>query len=235
MIRTAEQTDRRLGVIFQSRFKKPILRIKQLIEEGRLGELLHISGYVKWYRPQEYYEANDWRGRVDREGGGVVFSQAGHTLDLMQWIGGPVEWVFTNMVTAPVHQGIEIENLFQVNENLRLELSATYLDSTFDEIENPQLSYLVDRDTPRAPTWAGVAAFRYDWQIAGDWGVYVRGLASYTGSHFVGADVPSEEKVGSYVIADATIGVSGPDERWEASIWCGNSRSRMMCDDRKPT
>jgi len=119
-------------------------------------------------------------------------------------------------------QGIEIENLFQVNENLRLELSATYLDSTFDEIENPQLSYLIDRDTPRAPTWAGVAAFRYDWQIAADWGAYVRGLASYTGSHFVGADVPSEEKVGSYVIADATIGVSGPDERWDASIWCGN-------------
>jgi len=98
----------------------------------------------------------------------------------------------------------------------------SYLDSTFDEIENPQLSYLIDRDTPRAPTWAGVAAFRYDWQIAADWGAYVRGLASYTGSHFVGADVPSEEKVGSYVIADATIGVSGPDERWDASIWCGN-------------
>lgn len=119
-------------------------------------------------------------------------------------------------------QGIEIENLFQVNKNLRLELSATYLDSTFDEIENPLLSYLVGRDTPRAPTWAGVAAFRYDWLIAGDWGVYVRGLASYTGSHFVDADIPTEEKVGSYVIADASIGISGADKRWEASIWCGN-------------
>ncbi len=119
-------------------------------------------------------------------------------------------------------QGIEIENLFQVNENLRLELSATYLDATFDEIDNPQLSYLVGRDTSRAPTWAGVAAFRYDWQFARDWVGHVRGLASYTGSHFVGADVPSEEKVSSYVIADATIGVSGPDERWDASIWCGN-------------
>lgn len=119
-------------------------------------------------------------------------------------------------------QGLELENLFQVNENLRLELSATYLDSSFDELDNPLLSYLVGRDTPRAPTWAGVAAFRYDWQIAGDWGAYVRGLASYTGSHFVDADIPSEEKVGSYVIADATIGISGPDNRWEASIWCGN-------------
>lgn len=119
-------------------------------------------------------------------------------------------------------QGFEIENLFQVNENLRLELSATYLDATFDEIDNPLLSYLVDRDTPRAPAWSGVAAFRYDWLVAGDWGAYVRGLASYSGSHYVGADVPSEQKVGSYVVADATIGITGPDERWEASIWCGN-------------
>lgn len=119
-------------------------------------------------------------------------------------------------------QGVEIENLFQVNENLRLELSATYLDSTFDELDNPLLSYLVGRDTPRAPRWTGVGAFRYDWPIAGDWGAYVRGLASYTGRHFVDADVPSEEKVGSYVIADASIGLSGQDNRWEASIWCGN-------------
>ena len=89
-------------------------RVKQFIEEGRLGRLLHVSGYVKWHRAQDYYEANDWRGRTDREGGGVIFSQAGHTLDLMQWIGGPVEWVFTNMVTAPVHKDIDIENLATV-------------------------------------------------------------------------------------------------------------------------
>ena len=119
-------------------------------------------------------------------------------------------------------QGLEIENVLQVNDNLRLEFSATYLDSTFDEIDDPLLAYLVDRDTPRAPRWSSVAAFRYDWFVTGDWAAFVRGLASYTGSHFVGADVPSEEKVGSYVIADASVGISGPDDRWEASIWCGN-------------
>ncbi len=114
MMDVAAKTDRTLGVVFQSRFKRDVLRLKESADTGRLGTLLHVSGYVKWYRPQSYYEANDWRGKVATEGGGVIFSQAGHTLDLMRWIGGPVEWVFANMVTAPVHQGIEIENLAAV-------------------------------------------------------------------------------------------------------------------------
>ena len=111
MIATARQTGRTLGVVLQNRFKKAVRGVKEFVDAGRLGPLLHLSGYVKWYRPQNYYEANDWRGRLALEGGGVIFSQAGHTLDLMRWIGGPVAWVFTNMVIAPVHRNIEIENL----------------------------------------------------------------------------------------------------------------------------
>jgi len=111
MIGVAQVTRRTLGVVMQNRFKKAVRRVKEFVDAGQLGALLHLSGYVKWYRPQSYYEANDWRGRNALEGGGVIFSQAGHTLDLMRWIGGPVSWVFTNMVTTPVHQHIEIENL----------------------------------------------------------------------------------------------------------------------------
>ena len=33
----------------------------------------------------------------------------------MRWIGGPVEWVFTNAVTTGVHDGIEIEDLGTVS------------------------------------------------------------------------------------------------------------------------
>ncbi|MBN1344722.1 MAG: Gfo/Idh/MocA family oxidoreductase [Phycisphaerae bacterium] len=123
MMAVAAETKRTLGVVFQSRFKRDVLKLKEMVDTGRLGDLLHVSGYVKWYRPQSYYEANDWRGKVETEGGGVIFSQAGHTLDLMRWIGGPVDWVFTNMVTAPVHKGIAIENLGTVT--LRFKNGAT--------------------------------------------------------------------------------------------------------------
>jgi len=119
-------------------------------------------------------------------------------------------------------QGIEVENLWQVNDNLRLDLAWTYLDATFDRVDNPQLSYLVGRDLPRAPTWSGVGGIRYDWQLANGMGLFARTVVSYTGSHFVDADVPSETKASSYTITDASIGIIGRDDRWEASVWCGN-------------
>lgn len=119
-------------------------------------------------------------------------------------------------------RGLEVENTFQVSDNLRLELAATYLKSRFDEILNPFLSYLVGRDTPRAPRWAAVAGGRYEWALSQDRRLFVRGSASYTGSHYVGADVVAEPKADSYVIADASFGLSGNNDRWEASIWCSN-------------
>ena len=109
-----EQTGKTLGFVFQSRLKKSVRRVKEYLDAGGLGELLMISVYVKWYRPPSYYTANDWRGKYATEGGGVLFGQAGHSLDLMQWLGGPVEWLFANAVTSPVHPGIEIEDLASV-------------------------------------------------------------------------------------------------------------------------
>ena len=111
MIGVARRTGRKLGVIFQNRFKKGVVRAREYLRAGGLGRPIHISAYVKWYRPQSYYDRDDWRGKIATEGGGVIFSQAGHSLDLMLHLMGPVEWVFANMVTAPVHERIDIENL----------------------------------------------------------------------------------------------------------------------------
>jgi len=108
------RTGRTLGFVFQCRLKKGVRRVKEYLQAGGLGELLLVSVYVKWHRPPSYYTANDWRGKYATEGGGVLFGQAGHSVDLMQWLGGPVEWLFANAVTSPVHPGIEIEDLASV-------------------------------------------------------------------------------------------------------------------------
>lgn len=119
-------------------------------------------------------------------------------------------------------KGIEIENQIQLSERLRLDLSATYLDSQFDRLDNPFLAYLQGRDTPRAPEWAAVGSLRYERPVGAGLRLVARGLASYTGRHFVGAEVPDEEKADSYIIADASIGLVTASERWEAALWCSN-------------
>ena len=119
-------------------------------------------------------------------------------------------------------QGLELETQVQATERLRVDFAATYLDAKFDRIDNPFLSYLVGRDTPRAPEWASVLGLSYDRPLSNSLRFRASGLASYTGSHFTGADVATEEKVGSYVVADASIGLRNDNSGWEVTLWCRN-------------
>ncbi len=118
-------------------------------------------------------------------------------------------------------QGVEIENQVRITNELRLDVSATYLDSKFKTIDDPFLAYLVDRDTPRAPRWAAVAQLSYE-RPFGERVFVTRGMASYTGKHFVGADTPTEEKVDSYLIMDFSIGMRDVERGWDAFAWCTN-------------
>jgi iron complex outermembrane receptor protein len=119
-------------------------------------------------------------------------------------------------------RGVEIEQHFRINDAWRTDFSVTYLDAKFTTISEPFLSYLAGRDTPRAPDWAAVAQATYEKPLRGGRSFVARAMASYTGKHFVGADVPSETKVDSYVIADASIGIRDTAHGWEAIAWCTN-------------
>lgn len=159
MIDVAGRTHRKLGVIFQNRFKKGVVRTREYLRAGGLGRPLHISATVKWYRPQSYYEANDWRGKIATEGGGVVFSQAGHSLDLMLHLMGPVQWVFANMVTAPVHTGIDIENLAVVTMRFAggatgvLEASTALYPGTAERLEIHGTRGAIELESGRVKRW----------------------------------------------------------------------------------
>ncbi len=83
----------KLGVIFQSRFLPAVQRIKQAVDEGRLGRLMLCDAIVKWYRAPEYY-AGSWHGTQALDGGGALINQAIHTVDLLRWLAGPVETAF---------------------------------------------------------------------------------------------------------------------------------------------
>lgn len=83
-----------LGCIFQVRLAPAIQEMKKAIDAGRLGKLVLGNAHVKWFRTQEYYDQNGgWRGTWEWDGGGSLMNQAVHTIDLLQWMMGPVESV----------------------------------------------------------------------------------------------------------------------------------------------
>lgn len=84
-----------VGCIFQNRLASANQKIKQIIESGVLGKLILGTVQVKWYRTQDYYNQNNgWRGTWALDGGGSLMNQGIHTIDLFQWMMGPVKSVF---------------------------------------------------------------------------------------------------------------------------------------------
>lgn len=109
LIAACDQAGVKLGVIFQSRFLPSVRRIKQAIDEGRLGRLMIGDAFVKWYRAPEYYAPGSWHGTLAVDGGGALMNQAIHTIDLLRWMMGPVETAFA-MKSALRYPHIEAED-----------------------------------------------------------------------------------------------------------------------------
>jgi len=97
-----------LGVIFQDRLKPDVLRLKALLDAGRLGTPILASARVRWYRPPSYYQGSRWRGTAALDGGGALMNQGVHTVDLLVWSFGAVRRV-TAMTATRLH-AIEVED-----------------------------------------------------------------------------------------------------------------------------
>ena len=85
----AKKTGVTYSIMFQHRTDPRNIKIKQLIDDGVLGELRRIDWVVtNWYRSQSYYDSGGWRATWSGEGGGVLINQCPHNLDLWQWFFG---------------------------------------------------------------------------------------------------------------------------------------------------
>jgi predicted dehydrogenase len=98
----------KVGVFFQDRLKPDVLRMKTIIDAGRLGTPVLASGHVKWYRPPEYYSGSKWRGVRALDGGGALMNQGIHTADLLLHLFGDIVSVSARAATR-VHR-IEVED-----------------------------------------------------------------------------------------------------------------------------
>lgn len=85
-VELADELGLQYGVIFQCRYNTPSMLVKQRILDGRLGAVRCGRTTLTWYRPDNYYDASDWKGTWDKEGGGVMIDQAIHSLDLANWM-----------------------------------------------------------------------------------------------------------------------------------------------------
>ncbi|WNB92637.1 Gfo/Idh/MocA family oxidoreductase [Bacillus sp. NEB1478] len=110
MIQACRDAGVKLAVISQHRFDMSTVKVKKSIEEGKFGRLVLGECAVNWYRTQGYYDSGAWRGTWAMDGGGALMNQSIHTIDLLQYLVGPVDSVFAHTATL-AHERIEVEDV----------------------------------------------------------------------------------------------------------------------------
>jgi predicted dehydrogenase len=95
------------GVVYQNRYNRASVKVRQALEAGRFGMVVAASCSMNNYKPQSYYQ-DSWHGRRQSEGGGTLTTQAVHNLDLLCWfLGQPIS--VTAHVGVLTHH-IEVED-----------------------------------------------------------------------------------------------------------------------------
>ncbi len=92
MIRVSEQTGQKLFTAFYRRGQEYFRKVKELIDTGAIGTTVSID--LRMFRPPSPADKNpaehSWRIKKEIAGGGYFYDLAPHTLDIIDFINGPV-------------------------------------------------------------------------------------------------------------------------------------------------
>ncbi len=89
MIQAAEKANKRLFIIKQNRYNPPVKAVKELISNGKLGQIYNIQLNCFWNRNEDYYK-NSWKGTKELDGG-TLFTQFSHFIDLLFYLNGDIK------------------------------------------------------------------------------------------------------------------------------------------------
>lgn len=109
MIRAAEASGKVLSVVAQNRFRDPIMQLKQLLDGGKIGRVVHAQVDSYWWRGHCYYDLW-WRGLWSKEGGGPTLNHAVHHIDMLGWMMGMPTKV-SAMLSNAAHDNAEVEDI----------------------------------------------------------------------------------------------------------------------------
>ena len=111
MLNEAKKYDKLLGIMFNQRTNPAFIKMRNIIKEGGIGAIKRTNWIItNWYRTQRYYDSGDWRATWVGEGGGVLYNQAPHQLDLFQWIVGMMPEKLRSFCHFGKWHNIEVED-----------------------------------------------------------------------------------------------------------------------------
>jgi predicted dehydrogenase len=86
----ALQASRQVFCVMQNRYSPPSEWIKQVVNDGILGDTYMVQLNCYWNRDDRYYKKGNWKGTKDLDGG-TLFTQFSHFIDIMYWLFGDIK------------------------------------------------------------------------------------------------------------------------------------------------
>ena len=86
----AMQVSRQVFCVMQNRYSPPSVWIKEVIEQGLLGDIFMVQTNCYWNRDDRYYKPGSWKGTAELDGG-TLFTQFSHFVDILYWLFGDIK------------------------------------------------------------------------------------------------------------------------------------------------
>lgn len=110
IIKKSKEKNLVVSACHQNRFNKSVQKIREAVEAGRFGKLMHATAHIRWNRGEDYYTQAPWRGTWEQDGGALM-NQCIHNIDLLRWMMGDDIVEVIGMTDNLTHSYIEAEDL----------------------------------------------------------------------------------------------------------------------------
>ena len=147
LLAAEKESAAKVCVCFQNRLNPSTVAVRQLVKES--GGVASARASVTWNRDEKYYRSEDWRGKRQTEGGGVLINQAIHELDLLiGFCGNPVSVAATTANHR--HEGvIDVEDTAELLVGFENGVTAFFTATTAFSCDAPNFLELFCRDGRR--------------------------------------------------------------------------------------
>ncbi|MFQ3549024.1 MAG: Gfo/Idh/MocA family oxidoreductase [Armatimonadota bacterium] len=106
----AKNSNKVCQITFHNRFIPAIMRAKQLIDDGRIGNIVSFRGYYLHSGYLDTEKPYSWRLDKSQSGGGALYDLGSHLIDLMRYLIGDFISISASLKTFVDSRPISIES-----------------------------------------------------------------------------------------------------------------------------
>lgn len=110
----ALQVSRHVFCVMQNRYSPPSAWLKEVVDQGLLGDIYFVGLNCFWNRDDRYYSKTAWKGTADLDGG-TLFTQFSHFIDIMYWLFGDIKDIQAKFDDFTHKQSTQFEDTGSVN------------------------------------------------------------------------------------------------------------------------